>query len=111
MVKALAAMLDVVAVLEGGQRVEVTATIRPPYEADDGQWIARVQVKPLRGAPLDVRGIDSFHALWLACSLVLKMLAELKASGARLESRDGSEFPLEGYLGGLTGPTSASDRG
>jgi hypothetical protein len=101
MVKPLAAMLDVVAILENGKRVEVSATIRPPYEAEDGQWVARVQVKPLRGAPLDVRGVDSFHALWLACSLVLKMLAELKASGARLESSDGSEFPLEGYLGGL----------
>ena len=105
--KPLAATLDVVAVLEGGKRVEVTATIRPPYEAEDGQWIARVQVKPLRGAPLDVRGVDSFHALWLACSLVLKMLAELKASGARLESADGSEFPLDGYLAGLSG----ADRG
>ena len=99
--KPLAAVLDVVAVLEGGKRLEVTATIRPPYEADDGQWIARVQVKPLRGAPLDVRGVDSFHALWLACSLVLKMLSELKSGGARLESPDGSEFPLDGYLRGL----------
>jgi hypothetical protein len=100
-VKALAASLEVVAILEGGKRVEVSATIRPPYEAEDGQWISRVQVKPLGGAPLDVRGVDSFHSLWLACSLVLKMLAELKAGGARLESADGSEFPLEGYLGGL----------
>jgi hypothetical protein len=103
MVKPLAAMLDVVAVLEGGKRVEVTATIRPPYEADDGQWIARVQVKPLRGAPLDVRGVDSFHALWLACSLVLKLFAQLSAEGAKLENRDGTEFPLQSYLAGLDG--------
>ena len=103
MVKPLAAALSVVAILDSGQRVEVEATIRPPYEADDGQWISRVQVKPLRGAPLDVRGIDSFHALWLACSLVLRLLAELKGGGARLENPDGSEFPLAAYLAGLDG--------
>ena len=103
--KPLAAQLTVIAVLPDGKSVELNATIRPPFEADDGQWIARVQLKPLQKEPLDVRGVDSFHALWLACSLVLKLLSQLAAEGARLESADGSEFPLEAYLAGLAPKT------
>ena len=99
--KPLAAELTVVAVLPDGRRVELYATIRPPFEADDGHWISRVQVKPLQKEPLDVRGVDSFHALWLACSLILRLLSQLAGEGARLESADGSEFPLEAYLAGL----------
>ena len=101
--KPLAAALTVIAVLPDGKQVELQATIRPPFQADDGQWIARVQLKPLQKEPLDVRGVDSFHAVWLACSLVLKLLAQLKESGARLENPDGTEFPLDAYLSGLDG--------
>jgi hypothetical protein len=104
-VKPLAALLTVVAVLPDGKRVELNATIRPPFEDDDGQWVSRVQLKPLQKEPLDVRGVDSFHALWLACSLVLRLLSQLAGEGARLEAADGSEFPLEAYLSGLTPKT------
>jgi hypothetical protein len=48
-----------------------------------------------------VRGVDSFHAVWLACALVLKLLENLQADGWRLENPDGSEFPLEAYKAGL----------
>jgi hypothetical protein len=51
-----------------------------------------------------VRGTDSFHAVWLACALVLKLLENLKAEGWGLENRDGSEFPLEAYRSGLGPP-------
>jgi len=105
MVKPLAAELTVVAVLADEKRVELRATIRPPFEDANGQWIARVQLKPLHKEPLDVRGVDSFHALWLACSLVLKLLEQLASEGARLEAADGSAFPLEAYLAGLTPKT------
>jgi hypothetical protein len=101
MVKPLAAELAVLAVLPDGKQVELRATIRPPFEDENGQWVARVQLKPLHKEPLDVRGVDSFHALWLACSLVLKLLSQLASEGARLEATDGSEFPLEAYLTGL----------
>jgi hypothetical protein len=101
MVKALTAKLLVTAVLADGKRVDLDARIRPPEEGDDGRWVARVQIKPLQEKPVEVRGVDSFHAVWLACSLVLKLLTELKASGARLENADGSEFPIEAYLAGL----------
>jgi hypothetical protein len=104
-VKPLAAELTVIAVLADGRRVELHATLRPPFEADDGQWVARVQLEPLQKEPLEVRGVDSFHALWLACSLVLKLLSQLAAEGTRLEAVDGSEFPLEAYLAGLTPKT------
>ncbi len=48
-----------------------------------------------------MRGADSFHAVWLSCSLVLKLLENLKAEGWRLENDDGSDFPLESYRSGL----------
>ena len=101
MVKALTAKLVVTAVLPDGKRVDLDARIRPPYEGDDRYWVARVQIKPLQKEPVDVRGVDSFHAVWLACSLVLKLLAQLRAEGAKLENADGSEFPLDAYLAGL----------
>ena len=102
MVKALVAKLLVTAVLPDGKRVELDARIRPPFEGDDHYWHAKVQIKPLQNDPVEVRGVDSFHAVWLACSLVLKLLAQLRAEGARLENRDGSEFPLDAYLAGLS---------
>jgi len=100
-VKALTAKLLVIAVLADGKRVELDARIRPPEEGDGGYWIARVQIKPLQTEPVKVRGVDSFHAVWLACSLVLRLLTQLRAEGARLQNRDGSEFPLDAYLTGL----------
>lgn len=51
----------------------------------------------------DIRGVDSFHALWLACSLVLKLLGHFKAAGGKLYAEDGAEFPVEAYLSGLGG--------
>ena len=99
--KALTAKLLVTAVLGDGKRVELDARIRPPYEGDDRYWIARVQIKPLQKEPIDVRGVDSFHAIWLACQLVLKLLTQLRSEGARLENADGSEFPLDAYLAGF----------
>ena len=99
--KTIIAKLLVTAVLADGKRVELDARIRAPYEGDDQYWIARVQIKPLHKEPVDVRGVDSLHALWLACALVLKLLAQLRAEGARIENRDGSEFPIDAYLAGL----------
>src|SRR3982074_3279165 len=74
----------------------------PPRQGD-GSWLCRVVVAPLQEQALDVRGVDSFHALWLACSLILKLLTQLKDGGARLQSADGSEFPLHAYPPGLDG--------
>jgi hypothetical protein len=48
-----------------------------------------------------VRGADSFHAVWLACALVLKLLDNLRTEGWQLQNPDGSEFPLEAYKAGL----------
>ena len=104
MVKALTAKLLVTAVLADGKRVDLDARIRPPEEGDGGFWVAQVQIKPLQKEPLKVRGVDSFHAVWLACSLVLKLLTQLRAEGARLQNRDGSEFPLDAYLAGFEDP-------
>ena len=95
--------LEVIALSGGDRRIDIRASIAAPQRQDDGSWLCRVEVAPLQDQALDVRGVDSFHAVWLACSLILKLLAQLKEAGARLENADGSDFPLDAYLAGLDG--------
>jgi hypothetical protein len=93
--------LEVTALLAGGKALEIAARADSPERQADGSWICRVEVAPLNAQPLDVRGVDSFHAMWLACSLILRILVQLRDNGARLANHDGSDFPLEAYLAGL----------
>ena len=99
--KNLIAKLEVVGVRETGERVELRLQIGRPREERDGRWACSIEIEPLEKQPDDVRGTDSFHAVWLACALVLKLLENLEADGWRLENRDGSPFPLEAYKAGL----------
>jgi hypothetical protein len=99
-VKNLVAKLEVVALRESGERVELRAEIGRPREERD-HWACSIALAPLEVKVNDVRGADSFHAVWLACALVLKLLENLKAEGWLLQNRDGSEFPLESYRTGL----------
>lgn len=92
--------VEVIAVT-GGKELPISARIAAPERQEDGSWLCKVEVAPLQQQGLNVRGIDSFHAIWLACSLILKVLAQLKANGAELRCSDGSEFPLDAYLAGL----------
>lgn len=89
------------AVLQDGKELQLKTRMDSPERQADGSWVCRIEVSPLNDQPLDVRGVDSFHAVWLACSLVLKILAQLRENGARLLNQDGSDFPLEAYLAGL----------
>jgi hypothetical protein len=93
--------LDVVACMEDGREVAIHVEIAAPEAQQDGGAVCRVSVAPLEQQPLEVRGVDSFHAVWLACGLVLKLLTHLRSAGARLLSADGSAFPLDAYLAGL----------
>jgi hypothetical protein len=93
--------LDVIASTADGKRLEIHTHIAAPQPQDDGSWLCRVAVAPLQDQSLEVRGVDSFHAVWLSCSLVLKLLTHLKAQGGELLNRDGSVFPLDAYLAGL----------
>ena len=95
--------LEVVALTAEGRQLPIRASFGAPQLQDDGSWLCRVEVAPLQEQALEVRGVDSFHATWLACSLILKLLAQLKDAGNRLENADGSDFPLEAYLAGLDG--------
>jgi hypothetical protein len=99
-VKDFIATLEVIAVFTNGQEVGLSARIgrAAPH---DGAWVCPVELSPVYGEPMSVRGVDSFHTTWLACSLVLKLLGHLKAEGAALKAADGSAFPLEAYLAGL----------
>ena len=103
--KNLVAKLEVVGVRPGGEHLPLRAEIGRPREEHDGRWACSIAIAPLGAKLDDVRGADSFHAVWLACVLVLKLLDNLKAEGWRLENADGSEFPLEDYSKGLaSGP-------
>ena len=99
--KNLVAKLEVVGVRPDGERLELRAQIGRPREERDGRWACAIEIAPLKGKIEDVRGADSFHAVWLACALVLKLLGNLRDEGWRLENADGSEFPLEDYRSGL----------
>ena len=92
--------VEVIAVT-GGKELPITARISTPERQEDGSWLCKVDVAPLQQQTLNVRGVDSFHAVWLACSLILKVLVQLKENGTELRSHDGSEFPLDAYLAGL----------
>ena len=99
--KNLVAKLEVAGVQPDGKRVTLTFEIGRPREERDGYWACSIAIEPLKSKLDDVRGTDSFHAVWLACALVLQLLGNLKEEGWRLESADGSEFPLEDYKAGL----------
>jgi hypothetical protein len=100
-VKNLVAKLEVIGVRPDGERLPLRAEIGRPREARDGGWACAIAIAPLTSRLDDVRGTDSFHAVWLACALVLKLLGNLRDEGWRLENADGSEFPLEEYRKGL----------
>lgn len=89
--------------LATGERVALAARIGRPYADGDAAWACPVELAPLYQDLVDIRGIDSFHAVWLACSLLLKLLGHFRAAGGRLLHQDGSEFPLDAYLAGLDG--------
>ena len=95
------AKLEVIGVRPDGERLGLKAQIGRPRAERDGRWACAIEIAPLKGKVEDVRGTDSFHAVWLACALVLKLLGNLQAEGWRLENADGSEFPLEAYRSGL----------
>ena len=99
--KNLAAKLQVIGVRPDGARLELKAQIGRAQEERDGRWACAIELAPLKGKIEHVRGADSFHATWLACVLVLQLLANLEAEGWRLENADGSPFPLEAYRTGL----------
>jgi hypothetical protein len=95
--------LEVLAVFPNDRQVGITASIGRATEESAGAWVCPVTLSPVYARPMNVKGIDSFHATWLACSLVLKLLGHLKGEGVGLRHTDGSEFPLEAYLAGLDG--------
>jgi hypothetical protein len=100
-VKNLVARLDVIGIRPDGERLALRAEIGRPREERDARWACSIAIAPLQSKLDDVRGTDSFHAVWLACALVLQLLGNLRAEGWQLENADGSEFPLEDYKAGL----------
>ncbi|MGH8670176.1 MAG: DUF6968 family protein [Burkholderiales bacterium] len=98
--------LEVVAVFERSKEVEITVRIGRAAAQGDA-WMCPVELAPVYAQPMQVKGVDAFHATWLACSLVLKLLGQLKQEGAALRTAEGSEFPVDAYLAGLGGGDAA----
>ena len=94
--------LEVTAVFQKTKEVDMVVRIGRAAPEGDG-WTCLVELAPVYAQPMSVRGVDAFHATWLACSLVLRLLGQLKQEGAALRSADGSEFPVDAYLAGLGG--------
>src|SRR2546428_6671590 len=95
--------LEVIAVFENAQQVGLTARIVRAQPDPQGGWVCPVELSPVYKDAMNVKGVDSFHATWLACSLVLKLLGALRSEGVALRHEDGSEFPLDAYVAGLDG--------
>jgi hypothetical protein len=93
--------LNVLARMSDGREIAIRVEIAVPEKQPDGSAVCRVSVAPLEQEPLQVRGVDAFHAIWLACSLVLRLLTHLRSAGAELLAGDGTAFPLDAYLAGL----------
>jgi hypothetical protein len=101
--------LEVIARFQNGQEVGLMARIGRAKPDAEGAWACAVELAPVYPEPVNVKGVDSFHATWLACSLLLKLFAHLKDEGVALNQTDGSAFPLEAYLAGLgAGPHDAA---
>lgn len=101
------ASLQVVAVTPEAKQLTICVRIGRPRQHDDGTWACAVEMAPIYGELADIKGVDSFHALWLACSLVLKLLGHFKSQGGKLFDEQGGEFPVEAYLSGLGGEPAA----
>ena len=95
--------LEVIAIFDNAQQVGLTARIGRAQPDPLGGWACPVELAPVYKEPMNVKGVDSFHATWLACSLVLKLLGHLRSEGVALKHEDGSEFPLDAYVAGLDG--------
>ena len=104
--------LEVLAVFEGSKEVSLSARIGRAVADPEGEgWTCPVEVAPVYAQAVSVKGVDSFHATWLACSLVLKLLGHLQSEGVALKASDGSAFPLEAYLAGLGGGPQDAEGG
>jgi hypothetical protein len=101
----LIASLEIVGLRASGEELRIAARIGRPHRVEGGDqpggWACTVEIEPLYAELPEIRGIDSFHAMWLAASLVLKLLKHFKATGGQLLNDDGSEFPLDAYAAGL----------
>ena len=96
--------LQVTAVFEGDREVRIAAHIGRAAADPRGEgWACPVEITPVYEQPMSVKGVDAFHATWLAFSLLLKLLGQLKREGVALKSADGTEFPVDAYLAGLGG--------
>ena len=99
--KNLVAKLEVIGVRPDGERIELRAEIGRPREERDRRWACEIAVAPLKAKIDDVRGTDSFHAVWLAARSCSSCWRTSRPRAGRLENRDGSAFPLDAYRSGL----------
>jgi hypothetical protein len=85
-----------------GERIVVELSIGKPYQRADDLWACPISLTPLYRKLADSSSDNPVHALCLALSLALDLLAGFREDGGRLEFDDGTEVPLEAYAFGAS---------
>lgn len=106
------AQLKLVGVRHSGERFPVLAQIGRPYlnKGSPESWSCPVSLEPLYPQLVDQVGVDSMHALTLACRLVFTLLNGFSLEGGRLLYEDNSDFASNAY-DGLPPPPSHGGAG
>jgi hypothetical protein len=88
--------------LIAGDRSERALTVRigRPYEVSESEWACPVETDGLYGRHPDIHGADSLQSLWLASSLVRRLLEDFVANGGKvLHSGDRTDVTLSAMFG------------
>lgn len=79
------------AVAADGNSFEIGLAIGRPYRVSTEEWACSVRVAGLHHGLSDIRGIDSWQALQLACQLSAQLLDHFVAGGGRIFWEEGGE--------------------
>ena len=93
------AKLELFAVIEGGERREISAAIGSPYETLGGFWRTPVRLKGLGNPTPEIYGEDSLQSLHFALEMIRDEYLKLARQVGKLVDADGREFPIEKYFG------------
>ena len=95
------AQLRLTGVRGPGEHFPVVVEIGRPYLSGQNpeSWSCPISVEPLYSELADQMGIDSLHALLLACRLAFTLLSGFISEGGRLVYPDGTDFDVTSYSG------------
>lgn len=90
---------------------KLTVEVGAPYYIGGSheEWACPCSLRPLYSRLADAQGVDAFHSLCLAISLLQQLLQAFLDDGGTLKTEYGAEFTLEGYSFGVAVHRSARD--